>query len=170
MAQKYRTKQQSSSCLIVRSQLVWTNVWSPPSLILTRSTADEILAQCREFLAMFAVRREPCAIGQLVLRGTRIVVPQNLREQVLKLAHEGHTGIVAMKQRLRSKVWWPGIDRQAEKVCRECFRCQLTSNPTKPEPMARIELPNAPWEHLACDLLGPLPSGDYIFVACGLHC
>jgi hypothetical protein len=68
-----------------------------------------------------------------------------------------------MKQRLRSKVWWPGIDRQAEKVGREYFRCQLTSNPTKPEPMARIELPNAPWEHLACDLLGPLPSGDYIF-------
>ena len=110
------------------------------------------------------VRREPCAIGQLVLRGTRIVVPQNLREQVLKLAHEGHPGIVAMKQRLRSKVWWPGIDRQAEKVCQECFGCQLTSNPSKPEPMARIELPNAPWEHLVCDLLGPLPSGDYIFV------
>ena len=43
-----------------------------------------------------------------------------------------------MEQRLRSKVWWPGIDRQAEKVCRECFGCQLTSNPTKPEPMARI--------------------------------
>ncbi|CAB4019493.1 Hypothetical predicted protein, partial [Paramuricea clavata] len=69
-----------------------------------------------------------------------------------------------MKPRLRSKVWWPGIDRQAEKVCRECFGCQLTSNPTKHEPMARIELPNALWEHLVCDLLGPLPSGDYIFV------
>ncbi|CAB3979399.1 Transposon Tf2-9 poly [Paramuricea clavata] len=47
------------------------------------------------------VRRELCAIGQLVLCGTKIVVPQNLREQIPKLAHEGHPGIVAMKQRLR---------------------------------------------------------------------
>ena len=69
-----------------------------------------------------------------------------------------------MKQRLRSKVWWPGIDKQAERVCQECFGCQLVSVPTKPEPMIRTELPNAPWEHLACDVLGPLPSGDYLFV------
>jgi hypothetical protein len=74
-----------------------------------------------------------------------------------------------MKQRLRSKVWWPGIDRQAEKVCPECFGCQLTSNPTKTEPMVRIVLPNAPWEHLAYDLLGTLPSGDYIFVVVDYH-
>ena len=30
--------------------------------------------------------------------------------------------------------------------------------------MARTEFPSAPWQHLAADLLGPLPSGDYIFV------
>ena len=69
-----------------------------------------------------------------------------------------------MKQRLRSKVWWPGIDKQAERVCRECIGLQLVSVPTKPEPMIRTELPNTSWEHLACDLLGPLPSGDYLFI------
>ena len=30
--------------------------------------------------------------------------------------------------------------------------------------MVRTELPSAPWQHLAADLLGPLPSGDYVFV------
>lgn len=30
--------------------------------------------------------------------------------------------------------------------------------------MAHTEFPSAPWQHLAADLLGPLPSGDYIFV------
>ncbi|KAL9987013.1 hypothetical protein ACROYT_G001247 [Oculina patagonica] len=30
--------------------------------------------------------------------------------------------------------------------------------------MSRTELPSAPWQHLAADLLGPLPSGDYVFV------
>ena len=30
--------------------------------------------------------------------------------------------------------------------------------------MTRTEFPSAPWQHLAADLLGPLPSGDYLFV------
>ena len=38
------------------------------------------------------------------------------------------------------------------------------SQPLKPEPMTRTELSSAPWKHLAADLLGPLPSGHYIFV------
>ena len=44
------------------------------------------------------MRGELCAIGKLVLRGTRIVVPKELRSRVLELAHEGYPGIVAMKQ------------------------------------------------------------------------
>ena len=58
-----------------------------------------------EFKPYLPVRGELSAIGKLVLRGTRIVIPKQLRCQVLELAHEGHPGIVAMKQRLRTKVW-----------------------------------------------------------------
>ena len=78
-----------------------------------------------EFKEYLPMRGELCAIGKLVLRGTRIVVPKELRSHVLELAHEGHPGIVAMKQRLRSKVWWPGLDKDAERVCKTCHGCQL---------------------------------------------
>ena len=44
-----------------------------------------------------------CSYGQLLLRGSRIVIPQVLGEHVLKLAHEGHQRIVKTKCRLRSK-------------------------------------------------------------------
>ena len=40
------------------------------------------------------MRGELCAIGKLVLRGIRIVVPKELRSHVLELAHEGHPDIV----------------------------------------------------------------------------
>ena len=42
--------------------------------------------------------------------------------------------------------------------------CQLVSQPLKPEPMVHTELPSAPWQYQAADLLGPLLSGDYVFV------
>lgn len=59
---------------------------------------------------------EFCFYGNILLRGTRIVLPQKLRKDVVAAAHEGHPGIVAMKGRLRSKVWWPRIDKDAENI------------------------------------------------------
>jgi len=97
-----------------------------------------------EFKEYLPVRGELSAIGKLVLRGPRIVLPKQLRCQALKLAHEGYPGIVAMERRLRTKVWWPGIDKEAERVCKTCHGCQLVSQPLKPEPMVRTELPSAP--------------------------
>ena len=43
-----------------------------------------------EFKEYLPMRSELCAIGKLVRRGTRIVVPKELRSHVLELAHEGH--------------------------------------------------------------------------------
>lgn len=87
------------------------------------------------------VSHELACIGQVVLRGTRIVVPIKLRRRVLDLAHEGHQGIVKTKERLRSKVWWPEIDKEAEKKCRECFGCQMVSKHAPPPPIQPTRLP-----------------------------
>lgn len=107
---------------------------------------------------------ELCFAGDILLRGTRIVMPTTLREQTIQLAHEGHPGICVMKQRLRSKVWWPKIDDDAEKCVKTCRSCILVSAPSAPEPMMRKELPQRPWDHLAMDFMGPLPSGHHLFV------
>ena len=108
------------------------------------------------------VYNELCVVGKLVLRGCRIVIPTSLRTQVVKLAHEGHQGIVKTKLRLQTKVWWPGINRDAEKICRHCHGCQLVAQPTNPEPMKCFEMPTCPWLDTAADLLGPMPDGEYI--------
>jgi transposase InsO family protein len=98
---------------------------------------------------------ELCISGRLVLRGTRIVLPHKLRPQALALAHEGH---------LRSKVYWPGMDKAAEKHCKSCHGCQLVAQPDPPEPIKSTSLPDAPWQHLAADQMGPFPSGHSILV------
>lgn len=109
-------------------------------------------------------QNEFCFYEGVLLRGSRIVIPTKLRDRVLKAAHEGHPGIVAMKGRLRTKVWWPKSDRDAEYLVKSCKGCTLVSAPNPPNPMKRRELPEAPWMDIAVDLMGPLPSGDYLFV------
>ena len=127
------------------------------------STANWSKLSCRQYLP---IRNELTSIGCIILRDTRIVIPTTLRERVLALAHEGHTGIVVMKRRLRSKVWWPNLDRDAERFCKMCFGCQLVSNPFKPEPMKRTEMPKGPWQDITIDIFGPIaPFGNFVFVA-----
>ena len=116
---------------------------------------------CRDYLL---VASELCVIGYLVLRGLRIVIPQKLRQRVLDLAHEGHLGVVATKANLRTKVWWPGMDKAAEKHCRLCHGCQLVARPDQPEPITSSTLPDGPWRDIAVDLMGPLPSGQSLVI------
>ena len=92
---------------------------------------------------MCRVRSELTYIGQVILRGTRIVIyiPNILRKRVLELAHEGRQGVVKMKERLTSKVWWPGVDKDAERKCRECYGCQLVTKETVPSPVKTTRMP-----------------------------
>ena len=111
-----------------------------------------------------SVKNELCTIGKLDIRGTRIVIPQSLRSEVLRLAHEGHQDIMKMKTHLRTKVWWPKMDSDAEKVCRSCPGCQGVGEFCQPEPMQRVEPPSGPWQDVAIDVCGPLPSGESLLV------
>lgn len=111
-----------------------------------------------------SLRNELSSCDGVVLRGDRIVVPASLREKVLTLAHEGHQGIVKTKKRLRLKVWWPGIDKEAEVLCRQCLPCQLVNNNDPPTPINPTKLPQGPWRFCSIDLLGPLPDGRSVVV------
>jgi hypothetical protein len=105
------------------------------------------------FKEYLPVKSELFTLGDLILWGTRIAIPRELHERVHELGHEGHPGIVVMKQWLCSKVWWPNMDRDVEQWCKRCYGCQLVSKPERPEPMVRTELPSRPWEHLPADFM-----------------
>ena len=56
-------------------------------------------------------------LGQVVLRGIRIVIPEKLQKRVLDLAHEGHQGIVKMRAlKVQSMVAWD------QSTCREAMQ------------------------------------------------
>ena len=143
-----------------------------PTALTTReieeaSAVDEELVEVRKAITTgqfekckryMAVAEELCVIGQLVLRGTRIVIPKKLQPRTLALANEGHLGVVGTKQNLRTKVWWSGMDNAADRHCRACHGCQLVARPHPPEPIRSTALPDGSWQDLAVELMEPLPS------------
>ena len=102
--------------------------------------------------------------NSLLLRDNQIVIPNTLRTQVLKLAHIGHLGINKTKNLMRSKVWWPGMDRDVSNLIKTCIPCQSSTyeGAEKSEPLRMTEVPTTPFSTLHIDLCGPFPSGDSV--------
>jgi hypothetical protein len=116
-------------------------------------------------LSKYAVfKDEFSVVDGIVLRGSKIIIPTKLRDRVLALAHEGHPGMQKMKQRIREKVWWPGIDKAVEEFVKRCTSCQLVGCANRPEPLGMTRIPQEAWLQIAADFLGPIPSGEYLLV------
>lgn len=93
----------------------------------------------------------------ILARAGRIVVPENAktREKAIAVAHDGHPGMNGTKRRLRTTVWWPGMDREVEaavKACKICFHIVKAHNMTL---MHRTRMPSTAWDMLAIDHFGP---------------
>ena len=62
----------------------------------------------------------------------QVVVPGNLRNQVMRLAHsslmEGHMGIRKTSDRILSNFYWPCLHDDVARFCRSCDICQKTEN------------------------------------------
>ena len=118
------------------------------------------------FLIFKTVRNELsfCDESNIILRGSRIVIPHLLQPKVINIAHEGHQGLVKTKSLLREKVWFPNIDRMVEAKIKCCLACAATSSEKTREPLKMTELPSSPWSEVSMDFQGPYPSGDYLLV------
>ena len=81
----------------------------------------------------------------------RVYIPESLRKDILNLFHEGHPGISAMKQLVRSLLWFPGIEKTIENFVKSCESCKF--NRAKPSQNAIKEWPKPfnKWSRLHID-------------------
>lgn len=107
-------------------------------------------------LALFRAAREELYVDEdLVMKSGMVVVPRELYQKALQVAHLGHPGATATKSILRARVWWPRMDRDVERYVAACESCTLVSRQAPPVPMTRTMLPTSVWESLAIDYNGP---------------
>ena len=98
-----------------------------------------------------------------ILKGKQLFIPRSLQQQTLRLAHEGHSGIVRTKELLKTKVWWPSMNKDVETFIKNCTQCNAVNNTVKDPPIIPTNMPNKPWEILHMDICGPFPDGKYMF-------
>uniref|UniRef100_A0A3P9H5V6 Gypsy retrotransposon integrase-like protein 1 n=1 Tax=Oryzias latipes TaxID=8090 RepID=A0A3P9H5V6_ORYLA len=121
-------------------------------------TAQSLPAMLQPY---FAVRDELSVEEVIVYRGPyRRLVPVAVRKQIINLAHETHQGVVRTKQRLRDLYWWPYMDLCVEETIKACVTCQLNDKSAKihPAPLHPIPFPDAPWQKVGIDIVGPFDS------------
>ena len=116
--QEYRNAQQSDplcSAIIKFCQAGWPN----------KHRIDAALAPYWEARGNLTLKND------LLLYGSRIVVPTSMQQVTLTKLHQGHQGIERCRQRARISVWWPGLSGQTDKFIKSCQVCAKECNHRK---------------------------------------
>ena len=85
------------------------------------------------------------------MKADRVIIPSELRLEVLEKIHTGHQGIKKCRERAKRKVWWPGLSRQIEELVKECPTC-IKIRRNHAEPMIPSRIPERPWQKVVTDL------------------
>ena len=98
-------------------------------------------------------------------RRLQLIVPKDLREEVLSQLHEGptggHFGEDKTLHKLRERFYWPGHQKDVTTWCRTCKDCAARKGPTpkRRAALTPIEV-GSPAQMVAMDFLGPLVETD----------
>lgn len=118
------------------------------------------LWRCREELSE--------GLEGIILRGDKIVMPRSLWLRTVDLAHQGHQGVEKTKARIRTKVWFPGVDDLVEEKVRGCHACIIVGGDPPVPPVATEAAVDRPWAQVALDF-GSFPDGRHTVVMVDSH-
>ena len=87
----------------------------------------------------------------LITCGNRIIVPKEMRPEMLQYVHEGHQGKERCLLRARNTVFWPKMTYDVQQLIEKCIICQEHGK-SQPIIGTTQELPPFPWHTLAIDM------------------
>ena len=99
--------------------------------------------------------------GELILKGTKILIPQSMRKEMLQILHTSHAGIEKSKQRAKESIFWPKINKDIEDYLNRCSVCQTLRNSKQKKSLLPVEVPTLPWNTVGLDVF-TLKGYDYL--------
>ena len=86
----------------------------------------------------------------MVIIDKRIVIPEGLCEQAVENLHRSHMGIVKMKERASTGMFWPKIYSDIENFLSTCCPCMIHKVKQTAKPL-ECDILTKPWHSLTLD-------------------
>ena len=102
---------------------------------------------------MYHVRGSLSSADGLLMYNNRVVIPENMRAEMLARIHEGHMGVTKSRLWAQDAIWWPGISNDIKTYVEKCHHCQVNRPAQKAEPLRPKPLPERPWQDICMDIL-----------------
>lgn len=106
--------------------------------------------ECPNTKQFFKFRGDLWVKNEMLMFRDRMVIPADLKKDMLHRIHEGHGGERRCFKRARMTVWWPGIQQDIRHYVEKCPQC-IEGRIQKSEPLMPSPLPEGPWEVVAVD-------------------
>ncbi|XP_055604780.1 uncharacterized protein K02A2.6-like [Uranotaenia lowii] len=109
-------------------------------------------------------RKSLAVVKGCLMMADRLVIPNSLRQRILKQLHRGHPGIERMKAVARSYVFWPKIDECITEYIIRCSSCAIHSkSPPKVSPQPWPATKHS-WERIHLNFAGPFFNQHFLIV------
>ena len=96
-------------------------------------------------------RDEMTTQNGIIFRGTRVVIPPSMRQEMKKRAHASHLGEQYTISTAREVMFWPRMHTELIETVKRCRTCQEEQRAQQKEPMIIRAIPTHPWQTVASD-------------------
>ena len=105
--------------------------------------------------------------NDIVVKGSKIVVPQKMKQCILELLHVGHQAADGCLRHAREYFYWPGMSTDISLHVSKCQTCQENGHQQQKETLQSHSVPDRPWQKVGVDLFS-VDDKDYLVTVCYL--
>ena len=124
-------------------------------------TIKELPTRIRSY---WSFRDELSVEDGILLKGTRVIIPESMQSFILDRLHYGHLGIEKTRLRAKDSVYWININRDIETTVKSCRICQEHQPAQQHETLLPHEVPSRPWEVVGTDMFF-FNDADWLIIA-----
>ena len=124
-------------------------------------TIKELPTSIRSY---WSFRDELSVEDGILLKGTRVIIPESMQSFILDRLHYGHLGIEKTRLRAKDSVYWININRDIETTVKSCHICQEHQPAQQHESLLPHEVPSRPWEVVGTDMFF-FNDADWLIIA-----
>ena len=93
----------------------------------------------------WSMRDELYVIDGVPFKDKKMLIPKNLRAQVLEGLHAAHQGVSSMLTNARLRFFWPGLDSEVKQLRARCRQCNEQAPSQSQEPPIVLPPPEVPF-------------------------